>query len=169
MVNRLLVNFLLDTTYIASLLTSDSPSNFPVFFTDVGDFQKCNLARIPSRVVMSRPGNKVAGLKQTLLRLDEFFKTNSHLFQMFNSSAYGGKDLLFKDSTVKLIDVKEKNSTEAWLGQKYFNALRTLSSCQEVVAALRSLTVKLKSIHTGQLLLIELIVVIQYSLFRSYM
>lgn len=83
---------------------------------------------------------------------------------MFNSSAYGGEDLLFKDYTVKLIDVKEKNSTEAWLGQKYFNTLRTLSWCQEVVAAHRSLAVKLKSIRAGQLLLIELIVVI-YSLF----
>ena len=115
---------------------------------------------------MSRPGNKVAGLKQSLFRLDEFLRTNqSHLLQMFNSSIYGGKDLLFRDSTVKLIDVKEKNSTKTWLGQKYFNALRTLSSCQEVVAAARSLTVKLQPTSTGQLLLLELIVVI-YSLFR---
>ena len=139
---------------------------FLAFLTDVGDFEKCNLARIPSRVVMSRPGNKVARLKQSLLHLDEVLRTNhSHLFQMFNSSLFGGKDLLFKDSTVKLIDVKEKNSTEAWLGQNYFNALRTLSSCQEVVAAPRSLTVKLQPTSPGQLLLSELIVVI-YILFR---
>lgn len=142
-------------------------TTFPGFFlTDVGDFEKCNLARIPSRVVMSRPGNHLAGLKQSFLHLDEVLRTNySHLFQMFNSSFFGGTDLLFKDSTIKLVDVKEKNSTEAWLGQKYFNALRTLSSCQEVVAAPRSLTVKLQPTSTGQLLLLELIVVI-YSLFR---
>lgn len=109
---------------------------------------------------MSRPGNKVEGLKQSLLRLDEFVRSKSPSFQIFNSSAYGGKDLLFKDSSVTLIDVKEKNSTEAWLGQKYFDALRSLSLCQEVVAAPRSLTVKLKSMNTGQLLLIELITVV---------
>ena len=109
---------------------------------------------------MSRPGNKLEGLKQSLLRLDEFFRSKSPSSQMFNSSAYGGKDLLFKDSSVKLIDVKEKNSTEAWLGQKYFKALRALSLCQEVVAAPRSLTVKLKSINTGELLLIEVITVL---------
>lgn len=109
---------------------------------------------------MSRPGNKVEGLKQSLLRLDEFVLSKSPSFQIFNSSAYGGKDLLFKDSSVTLIDVKEKNSTEAWLGQKYFDALRSLSLCQEVVAAPRSLTVKLKSMNTGQLLLIELITVV---------
>ena len=109
---------------------------------------------------MSRAGNKLEGLKQALLRLDELFRSKSPSFQMFNSSEYGGNDLLFKDSSFKLIDVKEKNSTEAWLGQKYFKALRSLSLCQEVVAAPRSLTVKLKSINTGQLLLIGLIAVV---------
>jgi len=84
---------------------------------------------------------------------------------MFNSSAYGGKDLLFKDSSVKLVDVKEKNSTKAWLGQKYFKALRTLSHCPEVVAAPRSLTIKIKSMSTGQLLLLELVTVVCF-LFR---
>lgn len=76
---------------------------------------------------------------------------------MFNSSVYGGKDLLFKDSSIKLIDVKQKNSTKAWLGQKYFKALQALSLCQKVVAAPRSLTVKLKSMNIGELLLIEMI------------
>jgi len=123
---------------------------------DVGDFEKCNLARIPSRVVMSRPGNTFEGLKQSLLRLDEFFRSKSTSSTMFNSSAYGGKDLLFKDSSIKLIDVKQKNSAKAWLGQKYFKALRALSLCQKVVAAPRSLTVKLKSMNIGELLLIEM-------------
>lgn len=132
---------------------------------DVGDFEKCNLARIPSRVVMSRPGNKLDGLKQSLLRLDELLRSKSPSFQMFNSSAYGGKDLLFKDFSVRLIDVKEKNSTEAWLGQKYFKALRSLSHCPEVVAAPRSLAVKLISMNTVQLLLLELLTVVCF-LFR---
>ena len=123
------------------------------------------MARIPSRVVMSRPGNKLEGLKQPLLRLDELLRSKSPSFQLFNSSAYGGKDLLFKDSSVKLTDVNEKNSTEAWLGQKYFKALRSLSHCPEVVAAPRSLTVKLISMNTGQLLLLELVTVVCF-LFR---
>lgn len=123
---------------------------------DVGAFQKCNLARIPSRVVMSRPGHKLDSIKRSLLHLDEFFQSNPHLFQTFNSSAYGGKNLLFKDSTVKLIDVKEKNSTEAWLGKKYFLALKALRSCKRVVAAARSLAIKVKSSGTGQLFYIEL-------------
>lgn len=106
---------------------------------------------------MSRPGNTLEGLKQSLLRLDEIFRSKSTSSPMFNSSVYGGKDLLFKDSSIKLIDVKQKNSTKAWLGQKYFKALQALSLCQKVVAAPRSLTVKLKSMNIGELLLIEMI------------
>lgn len=127
--------------------------------TDVGAFETCNLARIPSRVVVSRPGDKLEDVKQFLLRLDNVLQTKPTLFSLFNSSAYGGRDLLFKDSTVKLVDVKEKNSTEAWLGKKYFLALKTLSSCKRVAAVARSLTAKVESLGIGQLLLIELITV----------
>jgi len=127
---------------------------------DVGSFQNCNLARIPSRVVMSRLGDKLTGLKQLLLRLDEYFQTRPNLFQLFSSSGYGGKDLLFEDSTVKLIDVQEKNSTETWLGEKYFLALKTLSSCRRVVIAARSLTGNVESLGRGCFLLTVLITVV---------
>lgn len=134
--------------------------SFYTFTTDVGAFQQCNLARIPSRVVMTRPGSMVKSLKQWLLRLDEYCRTNPHFFQMFNSSTYGGKDLLFADSTVKLIDVKEKNTTQAWLGEKYYFALQSLSSCPEVLAVSRSLTVRLKPRGTGKFISIEFIIVV---------
>ena len=102
----------------------------------------------------------VKSLKQWLLRLDEYCRTNPHFFQMFNSSTYGGKDLLFADSTVKLIDVKEKNTTQAWLGEKYYFALQSLSSCPEVLAVSRSLTVRLKPRGTGKFISIEFITVV---------
>lgn len=127
---------------------------------DVGAFQKCNLARIPSRTVMSRAGDSLTSLKQSLLHLDYILRTQSNSFPLFKSSAYGGGDLLFKDSTVKLIDVKKKNSTRTWLGENFFLALQTLRSCQEVIAAARSFTVEVKSLGTGQLLLIELFTVV---------
>lgn len=124
---------------------------------DVGTFQTCNLARIPSRVVMARPGGMVKSLKQWLLRLDEYCRTNPHFFQMFNSSTYGGKDLLFADSTVKLIDVKEKNTTQTWLGEEFYFALQSLSSCPEVLVASRSLTVRIEPRRTGQFISTEFI------------
>lgn len=122
------------------------------FMADVGKFQSCNLARIPSRVIMGRSGGTMKIIKQKLLHLHEFLLLKPDLFQLFNSSAYGSKDLLFKESTVRLVDVTEKNSTEAWLGEKYFKALKTLRSCQKVAAAVRSFGEKLKTWKAGQLL-----------------
>ena len=119
---------------------------------DVGKYQTCNLARIPSRVIMGRSGDKRKIIMQKLLHLHEFLLLKPDVFQLFNSSAYGSKDLLFKESTVRLIDVKEKNSTEAWLGEKYFKSLKTLSSCQKVAAAARSFGENLKTWKVGQLL-----------------
>lgn len=50
-------------------------------------------------------------------------------FQLFNSSKYKGKDLLFKDSTKQLVDVKDKNTYEKWLGTEYLEDLKALTAC----------------------------------------
>ena len=51
------------------------------------------------------------------------------MFQLFNSSKYGGKDLLFKDSTKKLVHVGNKKSSVEWLGEKYLDDLEALTMC----------------------------------------
>ena len=63
--------------------------------------------------------SKVAGITQN----------NPTQFQLFNSSKYKGKDLLFKDSTKKLVDVKDKNTYEKWLGTDYLEDLKALTAC----------------------------------------
>ena len=64
--------------------------------------------------------SKVAGITQN----------NPTQFQLFNSSKYKGKDLLFKDSTKQLVDVKDKNTYEKWLGTDYLEDLKALKACQ---------------------------------------
>ena len=56
-------------------------------------------------------------------------QTNSSMFQLFNSSKYGGNDLLFKDSTKKLVDVGEKDTYQKWLGDDYLRDLEALDAC----------------------------------------
>lgn len=44
---------------------------------------------------------------------------------MFDSAVYGGKNLLFKDSTVELVPITEQ-TYQAWLGDEYLRAMRGL-------------------------------------------
>ena len=57
-------------------------------------------------------------------------QTDSSKFQLFKSTKYNnGKDLLFKDSTKKLVDVGDKNTYQLWLGQSYIDDLDALEAC----------------------------------------
>ena len=49
-------------------------------------------------------------------------------FRMFDSGKWNGKDLLFKDSTIKLIDVSKK-TYEEFLGDSYLKDLEALNAC----------------------------------------
>ena len=145
---------------LTSIFSPDCFLNVVFFLTAVGNFQTCNLARIPSRVVMGRSGDELKAVKKSLLHLYEFLQLKQDIFQLFNSSAYGHKDLLFKDSTVKLIDIREKNSTEAWLGEMYYQALRILHSCQTKAASARSCGDELKTFEGGRLFCLELAIIL---------
>ena len=46
---------------------------------------------------------------------------------MFDSSAFGGSDLLFKDSTVQLLDVGTKDTYEKFLGEEYLEATKAIN------------------------------------------
>lgn len=57
--------------------------------------------------------------------LQQKFSDDSSSFQMFDSVAYGGKNLLFKDSTTQLVPITEE-TYQAWLGTEYLHAVRGL-------------------------------------------
>ena len=54
-------------------------------------------------------------------------QTDPKVFQMFNSSKYNEfKDQMFMDSTVRLVDVGDKDTYEKWLGKRYQEDLKAL-------------------------------------------
>ena len=59
---------------------------------------------------------------------------SSGSFALFNSSRYDGKDLLFKDSAIKLVDESDK-TYETWLGDDYIADLEALNECPTTITA----------------------------------
>ncbi|XP_068748591.1 melanotransferrin-like [Montipora capricornis] len=98
-----------------------------------GSWENCYLADVPAHAVVTKSGhNSYSEFKRLLLKASVDYgvnQTNFNMFQLFNSSQYGGKDLLFKDSTMKLVDVRDRNSYEKWLGSEYLEDLKVLTSC----------------------------------------
>ncbi|KAJ6651807.1 hypothetical protein lerEdw1_016468, partial [Lerista edwardsae] len=60
-----------------------------------------------------------------LRMLQQMFNSEDSDFQMFSSAAYGGQNLLFKDSTTELVPIL-KPTYQAWLGDEYLHAVQGL-------------------------------------------
>ena len=73
-----------------------------------------------------------ANYRKLLLKASDNYginQTDFNMFQLFNSSKYSGNDLLFKDSTKKLVDVEGKDTYQKWLGDVYLKDLEALDAC----------------------------------------
>ncbi|XP_068677681.1 serotransferrin-like isoform X2 [Montipora foliosa] len=96
-------------------------------------WENCYLATVPAHAVVTKSGHDLySKFKDLLLKASMDYgvgQTNYSMFQLFNSSKYGGSDLMFKDSTKKLVDVGNKNTYKKWLGSEYLEDLKVLSSC----------------------------------------
>ncbi|XP_068677679.1 serotransferrin-like [Montipora foliosa] len=96
-------------------------------------WENCYLATVPAHAVVTKLGHAShSKFKDLLLKASMYYgvgQTNYSMFQLFNSSKYGGSDLLFKDSTKKLVDVGSKNTYEKWLGSEYLENIKVLRSC----------------------------------------
>ncbi|KAI2663575.1 Melanotransferrin [Labeo rohita] len=94
----------------------------------VTDYEKCHLARVPSRgiVVHSDISSSVV---YNMLR--EGLQKSG--FSMFSSSGYGGTNLLFSDSSTTFIEAGNENYIE-WLG-RYYYILKAMDCTQSDVPA----------------------------------
>ncbi|KAG8136379.1 hypothetical protein E2320_009337 [Naja naja] len=91
----------------------------------VSAWRTCHLARVPAHAVITRQDVEGSLIFEVLDQGQQRFNGGNSSFQMFHSTAYGGKNLLFKDSTAKLVPIMEQ-TYQAWLGDEYLHAMRGL-------------------------------------------
>ncbi|XP_015284559.1 PREDICTED: melanotransferrin-like [Gekko japonicus] len=92
---------------------------------EVTEWRRCHLARVPAHAVVARQDTAGSLVFHLLDQGQQRFNGESSSFQMFDSVAYGGKNLLFKDSTTQLVPIEEE-TYQAWLGKEYLHAVRGL-------------------------------------------
>lgn len=99
---------------------------------EVTQFAQCHLARVPAQAIMVHPDTNIFALYGLLDKAQEYFGNNSNRngFKMFDSSAFQGKDLIFKDSAVKIVPVEERRTYAEWLGSEYVESLEGMQTPQ---------------------------------------
>ncbi|KAL3988493.1 BTB/POZ domain-containing protein KCTD2/5/17 [Sarotherodon galilaeus] len=93
----------------------------------IDNYKTCSLARVPAHAVVTRKDPQLADfIWQSLERV-----RTDHSFNLFSSEAYApAKNLMFKDSTVKLVRVPPNTDSFLYLGANYMSIVHSLKKEQ---------------------------------------
>ncbi|CAI5641226.1 unnamed protein product [Oreochromis niloticus] len=98
----------------------------------IDNYNTCFLARVPGDAVITRKDPQLADfIWETLDRVQ-----TDHSFNLFSSEAYAPtKNLMFKDSTVKLVRVPPNTDSFLYLGANYMSIVHSLKKEQALDVA----------------------------------
>lgn len=97
---------------------------------EVSQFAECHWGRVPARAIMVHPDTNPLAVYGLLDKAQDFFgdDNNPNGFRMFNSTEFDGQDLIFKDSTVKIVPTEGRTTSRSWLGRPFLDSLEGLQS-----------------------------------------
>ncbi|KAF7648976.1 hypothetical protein LDENG_00149340 [Lucifuga dentata] len=95
----------------------------------ISEYERCHLAKVPAHAVVTRKNSSLAELIYTSL-------TSVQNFDLFSSEAYApAKNLMFKDSTVKLVLVPPNTDSFLYLGAEYTSIIYSLKKEESPMAS----------------------------------
>ncbi|KAM8839808.1 transferrin-a isoform 1-T1 [Synchiropus picturatus] len=126
-----------DVAFVKHLtVPDDKKAEYELLCTDdtrrpIDDYERCHLARVPAHAVVTRKDDQLAqriwtGLQPALTSTE---------FSLFSSAKYHSKNLMFKDSTVKLVRLPTITDSLLYLGARYVSIVRSLSKDTNVGTA----------------------------------
>ncbi|XP_012681770.2 transferrin-a [Clupea harengus] len=113
-----------DVAFVKHLTVPDSEKgNYELLCKDgtrksIDDYKTCHLARVPAHAVVSRKDPELAKRIFDVLTPVES--------KLFVSDPYGGKNLMFKDSATKLVQLPSTTDSFLYLGAEYMSIIRSL-------------------------------------------
>ncbi|XP_033894951.3 serotransferrin-2 [Acipenser ruthenus] len=116
-----------DVAFVKHLTVKDAdPSVYELLCKDgsrkeLSDYLSCSLARVPGHAVVTRSDKNLAH------KIWQYLEAAKSTFpNLFKSSDYGGKNLMFKDSTKRLVLAPDNMNAYLYLGAEYMHIIQAL-------------------------------------------
>eukprot|EP00063_Salmo_salar_P070972 XP_014045807.1 PREDICTED: serotransferrin-1 isoform X1 [Salmo salar] len=98
----------------------------------IDSYKTCHLARVPAHAVVSRKDPELANrIYNKLVAVKDF--------NLFSSDGYAAKNLMFKDSAQKLVQLPTTTDSFLYLGAEYMSTIRSLKKSQATGASSRAI------------------------------
>ncbi|XP_061588275.1 transferrin-a isoform X2 [Cololabis saira] len=124
-----------DVAFVKHLTVPDAQKpNYELLCKDgsrapIDSYKTCHLAKVPAHAVITRKDQQLASL---------IWKSLNEVqnFNLFSSEAYApAKDLMFKDSTQRLVQVPPHTDSFLYLGAEYMSIIRSIKKEQAATSS----------------------------------